>query len=551
MAPVHVTSEIGPLRAVLVHTPGRELVAVTPGNREDYLYDDIIDIDLAQREHRQLVAVLERFADVYEVRDLLTELVARPDVREFLVTRALEVVPSDALARRLAQLAPEDLVALMVECRLEEAGPIARALNEAGYALPPLPNLFFTRDVGIVIGAHSIIGSMRYGVRWTEELLIKALFRYHEKLENAGILYDGSEEKRNNYTLEGGDVHPIRPDLLVLGFSERSSPAALDHLCDVAFEHCGVTDVVVVVMPAERTAIHLDMIFTQLDRELCCVYPPHFVGPERLAVLHRRKKSKGVKEVPNFFAAMQAVDQPLEPIFCGGNNRTLQEREQWASACNFFAARPGVVIAYERNEATVCELEHGGFRGVSAAHLLPGEGGGKEGGGGAGGSPAAAWPWWTWRPRVRARDAVTASSRSRSRCSRAIGSPPPSRASSIPASRSRRSSPSSPASTPPRCATRPASRRSPIACSTTSPEPRSSPTTCASTGRSCWSSSSAHARSCSRVHGFARSAWHGGSSRPSSRAVSTPWRSSSGSRSSAATGLVRMRSPPRGSCSGW
>src|SRR2546430_3412120 len=90
MAPVHVTSEIGPLRAVLVHTPGRELVAVTPGNREDYLYDDIIDLDLAQQEHAQLVAVLQRFAEVYEVRDLLTELVARPDVREFLVTRALE-----------------------------------------------------------------------------------------------------------------------------------------------------------------------------------------------------------------------------------------------------------------------------------------------------------------------------------------------------------------------------------------------------------------------------------------------------------------------------
>src|SRR5437016_2943662 len=267
MARVHVTSEIGPLRTVLVHTPGRELVAVTPGNREDYLYDDIIDLELAQREHRRFVAVLERFAQVYEVRT-------------------------------------------------------------------PLPNLFFTRDVGIVIGEHSIIGSMRYGVRWTEELLVKALFRYHPCLENAGILYDGSEEKRNNYTLEGGDVHPVRPDLLLLGFSERSSPAALDHLRDLVFEHCGVKDVIVVVLPNERTAIHLDMIFTQLDRELCCVYPPHFVGPERLAVLHRRKKSKGVKEMPNFFAAMQAVDHPLEPIFCGGSDRSLQEREQWSSACN-------------------------------------------------------------------------------------------------------------------------------------------------------------------------------------------------------------------------
>lgn len=373
MARVHVTSEIGPLRAVLVHTPGRELVAVTPGNREDYLYDDIIDLELAQREHRRLVAVLERYAEVYEVRDLLTEVVARKDVRDFLVTRALEVVPSDVLAQKLAQLPPEDLVALMIEGAAEEAGPIARAVNEAGFALPPLPNLFFTRDVGIVIGEHSIIGSMRYGVRWTEELLVKALFRYHPQLENAGILYDGSEEKRNNYTLEGGDVHPIRPDLLLLGFSERSSPAALDHLCDLVFAHCGVKDVVVLVMPRERTAVHLDMIFTQLDRELCCVYPPHFVGPERLAVLHRRKGSKGVKEMPNFFAAMQAVDQPLEPIFCGGSSRPLQEREQWSSACNFFTLRPGVVVTYARNEATIAELESAGFRVVSAVNLLTGE----------------------------------------------------------------------------------------------------------------------------------------------------------------------------------
>src|SRR5919109_4639915 len=112
---VHVTSEIGALQSVLVHTPGRELVAVTPGNREDYLYDDIIDLELAQREHARFVAVLERFAQVYEVRTLLTELVARPDVREFLVTRALEVVPSDSLAKQLATLPARELVGRMVE----------------------------------------------------------------------------------------------------------------------------------------------------------------------------------------------------------------------------------------------------------------------------------------------------------------------------------------------------------------------------------------------------------------------------------------------------
>ena len=373
MPRVHVTSEIGALRSVLVHTPGKELVAVTPGTRQEYLYDDIIDLEIAQREHRRLVAVLERFAEVHEVRDSLVEIAGRPEVREFITTRALEVVPSDVLAKQLAALSSEDFVALMVEGALEDGGPIARALNEVAYALPPLPNLFFTRDSGIVIGEHAIVGSMRHGVRWTEELLIKALFRYDAKFENAGILYDGSDEKRLNYTLEGGDVHPIRPDLMVLGFSERSSPAALDLLCELVFANCSVTDVIIVVLPTERTAVHLDMIFTQVDKDLCVVYPPHFVGPERLAVLHRRRRSKGVKEVPNFFAAMQAVDHPLEPIFCGGNQRTVQEREQWASACNCFAVRPGVVLSYDRNDATLGELTHAGFRLVSAVKLLTGD----------------------------------------------------------------------------------------------------------------------------------------------------------------------------------
>jgi arginine deiminase len=97
------------------------------------------------------------------------------------------------------------------------------------------------------------------------------------------------------------------------------------------------------------------------------------VGPERLAVLHRRKKGKGVKEMPNFFAALQAVDQPFEPVFCGGSSRPLQEREQWSSACNFFAVRPGVVVTYDRNEATLAELGRAGFRVMSAVQLLAGE----------------------------------------------------------------------------------------------------------------------------------------------------------------------------------
>jgi arginine deiminase len=368
--PVDVTSEIGQLQTVLVHTPGPELLAVTPGNREDYLYDDIIDLEIAQREHRQFVSVLRRFASVFQVRELLAEILAQPEAREFLITKTMDVVASDELTQRLGTLPPAQIVEMLIEGTREETGPIARALNEEGFAFPPLPNLFFPRDIGMVLGRRVVVGSMRYDVRWTEELLIKALFTFHPELANDGLLYDGSEERRSNYSLEGGDVHYLRPDLLVVGFSERSSPAALDELCDTMFAHGAVTDVIVVVMPKAPTAIHLDMIFTHVDRELCVIYPPYFVGPERLAVLHRRKGEAGVHERSGFFEALREVGQPMDAIFAGGQHRTSQEREQWSSGCNFLAVRPGTILSYRRNDQTLCELQAAGFRIVPAVNFL-------------------------------------------------------------------------------------------------------------------------------------------------------------------------------------
>ena len=139
------------------------------------------------------------------------------------------------------------------------------------------------------------------------------------------------------------------------------------------FAQTPVTDVIVVVMPKENTAIHPDMIFTQIDRELCVIFPPHFVGAERLAILHRRKGQHHMREMPNIFAALQSVGLPMEPVFCGGERRIVQEREQWASGCNFIATRPGVVISYDRNEATLCELQKMGFKEITAVSFLTGQ----------------------------------------------------------------------------------------------------------------------------------------------------------------------------------
>lgn len=370
---VRVTSEIGHLQAVLVHTPGPELFAVTPRTREDFLYDDIIEAETARREHQRFMAILERFTKVYQVRELLETVLAQQPVRELFARETMDIVPSEPLARAIEELGPTELARMLIEGKEERAGLLAVALNESGYELPPLPNLFFTRDSAFPVGEHVLIGSMRYGIRWPEELIMKAIFMHHAEFQSRGLLYDGSVERRHQYTIEGGDVHPLREDLVVIGFSERSSPAAIDGLASLLFEKTKVRDVIIVVMPEHTTAIHLDMVFTQLDRELCVVYPPHFLGPERLRVLHWRKGEQRLREPSTFFAALESVALPLEPVLCGGQRRTLQDREQWASGCNFAAMRPGVVLSYSRNEATLREMESAGFRIIPADPFLTGE----------------------------------------------------------------------------------------------------------------------------------------------------------------------------------
>jgi arginine deiminase len=116
------------------------------------------------------------------------------------------------------------------------------------------------------------------------------------------------------------------------------------------------------------------MIFTMLDREVCCVFPPYFIGPTRLPVLRIRKGAAGVQEASSLFSALEDLGLPLTPIPCGGERRTMQEREQWASGCNFFAVGPGQVLAYDRNEHTLQALQdEGGLRVIRGADFLSGE----------------------------------------------------------------------------------------------------------------------------------------------------------------------------------
>jgi arginine deiminase len=370
---VQVTSEIGRLRKVLVHTPGREVQAVTPSNREDYLYDDIIDLEGAAEEHRRFTSILRRFAEVHEVRDLLRTTLAIPEARDFLITRSEEATADHTLDRALSGLTPEVLVDCYIEGWVAPPGPFSERLERASYIIPPLPNLFFTRDASMVIGTGVVVGAMRFASRWPEEAIARTIYGFHPDFAGTPILYDGSDERRHDFALEGGDLHPIAEDVLLCGLSERTSVAALDELTASLFSHTKVTDVIAVILPERSTAIHLDMVWTQVDQGLCAVYPPAFRGPTRCPILHRRKGRSTVSEPASLFHALKEVGQPMEPILCGGHHREAQDREQWASGTNFFAVAPGVVLGYGRNEQTLGEMNAAGFRILPGTRFLVGD----------------------------------------------------------------------------------------------------------------------------------------------------------------------------------
>ncbi len=370
---VGVTSEIGVLERVICHQPGPELSVVTPRNQRAYLFDDLLDEEESRAEHRVFQAVLERFCSVAAVVELLSDVLEIDEGREFVLSRADEGLRSRAEGLDATEFAHLFVEGQRMDLSDERGETLAAILNESGYLLPPLPNLLFTRDAACVVLERILISAMKHSVRWTEELIMRALFTFHPLLENNGFVYDGTVERRVNTSIEGGDVHVLRSDLLLVGLSERTSAHGIGALSETLFASGDVTDVLVVLMPLQRSAIHLDMIFTMLDRDLCCVYPPLFKGPTRRPVLHLSRGRAGVEERDDLFDALRRVDLPLQPIYCGGDRRTQQEREQWGSACNMFAVAPGQVLAYDRNDETLSALERdGGFQILAAEEFLAG-----------------------------------------------------------------------------------------------------------------------------------------------------------------------------------
>ena len=370
---INIDSEIGALNAVMVHRPGKEIENMTPATAAEVLYDDILNLQLASREHDQLTGVLRRVADVYQFEDLLRDALSDTHMKGLLIDELAKLYECEDLAPELKEMDNATLASQLFQGTPMRKDSLEKYLSPLRHAIPPLPNAFFTRDAVMAVNDRVIIGSMAFKARFAEALLLKAIFKYHGNIHSGGFYFDGTASSSQKITIEGGDLLVLREDLIVIGYSERTTARGIDELMRAIAAKGGVRNFVVVEIPKSRATIHLDMIFTMVDRDRCVVFSPLITGMHSCRAFHVQYEQRQVKrivEYPGVLEALRTQGLDLKPISCGGENELRQEREQWSSGANFFAFAPGHIIGFEHNQATAEELAKNGFEIVTADQVI-------------------------------------------------------------------------------------------------------------------------------------------------------------------------------------
>lgn len=364
---------------------------MTPALRHDFLFDDILYLDLAKHEHeafRRLLSVIVPDTDVLDAADLLRDLLHDEAIRRSLVESVcrLQVGPDvdpNTLCRELLDAEPAQLASWLIEGKTDPArhAELTSYLAEMPYQLPPIPNLMFMRDPCSVIGSGLVVGHMAFPARQRESLLMRYVYTMHPSAGGGSrvplwfdmlspyALTTGNPADAEA-TIEGGDLLVIRPDLVLAGVSERTSSQAIDALAG-GFAKLGgpVKTIYAVIMPRQRSTMHLDTIFTMLSHDDVLVYPPLILpgGGEQVGIIRISICKDGTTKLEPVRKSLVAcleeeLGRPLNPIFCGGASRLYQEREQWTDGANAFTLRPGLILGYERNEQTYNALQAAGYR---------------------------------------------------------------------------------------------------------------------------------------------------------------------------------------------
>ena len=396
MKGICVRNEIQPLKKVLLHRPGRELLKLTPKRLGELLFDDIPFLKVAQREHDAFAGLLrQNGAEVVYLEDLMSEVLAlHPElVRPFLLQWLSEGEIRTGLWREklcdylLENFSPKALVEKTMEgIALKEIGDVSayslqdRIAPADDIIVDPMPNLYFTRDPFASVGTGVLLNRMRFPTRRRETIYADYIFRYHPDFAGVRRYYD----RTDHASIEGGDVLNLTADTIAVGISERSSPDGIEGAARRLFadEEASVRTVLAFDIPASRAFMHLDTVFTQIDRAKYIVHPA-IIGP--LTVYEITPGRCGSEELH-----IERIDAPLESILekytgeervqlihCGGDDMIAAAREQWNDGSNTLCVAPGRVIVYERNDVTNPILRDNGVEilEMPSAELSRGRGG--------------------------------------------------------------------------------------------------------------------------------------------------------------------------------
>ncbi len=382
---LNITSETAKLNAVILHTPGNEVENMTPVNARKALYSDILSLNIASQEYRQLSGVLSKVATTYQVSDLLKSVLDNPIGRSRLVEDVCRAEGAEDLMEELAALPSDVLARYLIEGMPLKYSTLTDFLSGEKFGLSPLYNFYFTRDSAVVIGGNAMICQMANKVRDRESMIMKAIYTYSGAF-GCNVIEPGRNAKyAGRIKIEGGDVLVARRDLLIIGNGLRTSTEGIDALIAElststamsTFGRYGSFDVLVQQLPSSpESFIHLDMVFTLLGDGKCMVYKPLIMEPGIYRTIRMHVEGGNVTEIVpehNLLSGLSNVGMELEPIVCGGTENTwTQDREQWHSGANFFAFAPGKVIGYMRNKATIEELAKHGFEPVRAWDVIDG-----------------------------------------------------------------------------------------------------------------------------------------------------------------------------------
>ena len=375
-----VQSEIGKLEGVIIHTPGPEVENMTPENAERALYSDILNLSVASIEFAQLKGVLSKVSAVFEVKDLLSDILKNEEVKQNLLN---EICVSEKIemSKTLLQTPADVLSKLLVEGIVLEKNNLTNYLSNERFWLRPLHNLFFTRDSGMAMNDYMLVGKMANPVRERESLLMDYIYRHHPQIETQVLNplkpVNGVVNSLLS-TIEGGDVQIAREDVFVIGTGIRTSTQGIDFIIEnIKKIKKEKHHIIVQELPSSpESFIHLDMVFTFLNTYECMVYPPVIFGMSRYRTIHlevENGRMNKIEEFPNIPMALKKLGIDLKPVYCGGSGDTwVQEREQWHSGANFFAFAPGKVIGYIRNMHTIEELNKNGYEVLKATDVISG-----------------------------------------------------------------------------------------------------------------------------------------------------------------------------------